>query len=97
LHRLIQERSQLAPEDYTLFFVSGEGRALPSSRPGDDIEEMSGYVLDRQGKVTFFWFGWDEAKQAPALTEWRAAEVAPHWSRSAEYRRARKRMNLPCA
>jgi hypothetical protein len=94
LHRLIQARTELAPEDYTLFFVTEEGRALPNSRPGDDVEEMSGYVLAHAGDIYFFWFGWDVGTQQPALTEWRPADPAPHWRHSAEYRRARERLQL---
>lgn len=97
LHQLIREKDGLATDGYTLFFVTGEGRNLPISRPGDDVEEMSGYVLDQQGRVFFFWFGWDPAREAPALIRWRRAEPQPHWEQSAEYRRARERMQLPCA
>ena len=97
LHQLIQARSGLLPDRYTLFFVSGEGRALPGRRADGDLEEMSGYVLDDQGHVYFFWFGWDVASQEPALTEWRPTTPASHWLRSAEYRRARERLGLPCS
>jgi hypothetical protein len=64
------------------------------SEPGDEVEESSGYVLDRDGVVHFFWFGWDPARGAPILTEWEREEPQPHWKELAEYRQARERLHL---
>src|SRR5581483_3191013 len=38
LHQLLRERSGLAADEYTLFFVRGEGRALPNSRPATTLK-----------------------------------------------------------
>jgi hypothetical protein len=93
LHGLIRQRG-LRADEYTLFFVSGEGQYLPISQPDKEVEETSGYVLNRQGHVFSFWFGWDRHVRAPALTEWEPVEPEPHWRQSAEYRRARERLGL---
>ena len=96
LHELLQAKG-FRPGDYALFFTVGEGLALPDSKPGDDVEEASGCVLDRQGRVFRFWLGWDEQAQAPALVEWEQVQPQAHWLRSAEYRRALEKMGLPAA
>jgi hypothetical protein len=96
LHGLIRQRGPRADE-YTLFLVTGEGQYLPTSQPDDEVEETSGYVLDRQGRVFSFWFAWDDQAKAPALTEWEPVAPEPHWWQSAEYRRARERLELPPA
>ena len=96
LEALIQAKG-LAAGDYAHFFHTGEGRALPISKPGDDVEEQSGYVLDRQGRVFYYWFGWDRRKKAAALTTWQQVQPQEHWLRSAEYRRALEKMGLPVA
>jgi hypothetical protein len=82
LDHLIEERVQ---HRYELFFVTGEGKALP-----DDLEETSGYVLDETGRVFSFWVDWDESRSAPTLTEWEQVEAEPHWTKDPEYRRARE-------
>ena len=87
----------MSEDDYALFFVTGEGRYLPISVSGDEVEETSGYVLDRQGRVFSFWLGWDAQAKVPALTEWAPAEPEAHWRRSAEYRRACARVGLPAS
>jgi hypothetical protein len=74
--------------------VSGEGHFLPISRPGDEVEESSGYVLDRAGRVFFFWFGWDPARGEPTLRRWRLVTPQPDWEDDLEYRRALERMRL---
>ena len=66
------ERRGLRPGEYAYFFVNGEGRFLPIGEPGDEVEEASGYVLDRAGRVYFFWFGWDAVRGEPALRRWRS-------------------------
>ncbi|MGH2459040.1 MAG: hypothetical protein ACRDIY_09265 [Chloroflexota bacterium] len=90
LHALIEERG-LLPGHYTLFFVTGEGRYLPST---PEIEETSGCVLDDRGRVFGFWLGWDPLARRPALTEWEEETPEPAWSSVAEYQRARQRLGL---
>jgi hypothetical protein len=93
LDELIQQR-HLAAGQYALFFVSGEGNELPISRPGDEVEESSGYVLANDGRVYFFWFGWDAANQVPALTQWEEVTPEADWSQDEEYREARAQVGL---
>ncbi|MBI4493275.1 MAG: hypothetical protein HY690_10855 [Chloroflexi bacterium] len=94
LHGLLQ-RQGLKEGDYALFFVTGEGEFLPVGTPDDPVEESSGYVLDKQGHVFSFWFGWDPVKKEAGLTEWQEVRPEPHWLGSAEYRRAREQVGLP--
>jgi hypothetical protein len=98
LDQLIRQRLTAAGystgQEYALFFVTGEGHALPSTTPGEDIEETSGYVMAPDGHVFFFWLGWDALHQAPALTQWAEEAPAPSWIEEPEYRRARERLGL---
>jgi hypothetical protein len=80
---------------YALFFTTGDGLALPNSKPGDDVEATSGYVLDRAGRIFFFQLGWSTAAQAPALTVWQQMPPEPDWTDDPEYRQARERVGLP--
>ena len=91
------QKQGLRAGDYAYCFVTGEGRLLPISEPEDEIDEASGYVLTRTGDIYFFWFWWDPEREAPGLIRWRRAEPQPHWEESAEYRRARERLGLPCS
>ena len=84
----------LRPGEYTYFFVGGEGCFLPLGEPGDEVEESSGYVLDHEGRVYFFWFGWDPVGQTPALVEWEQHTPEPSWEHDPEYQRARERLHL---
>ncbi len=84
LEELLKERG-FAPGDYALFLTTDEGRYLPSSTSEDEVEEISGYLVDRSGNHYLFWLGWDPEKQAPALTHWDAVEPQPHWRQSGEY------------
>jgi hypothetical protein len=88
------EAQGFAPGEYAYFFMGGEGIPLPISEPGDEVEELSGYVLDRAGNVYSFWFGWDPTTNAPVLTEWERQEPDPSWAEDDEYRRARERLGL---
>ena len=110
LHRAEQQRHLLdqliaaklnakqgTSERYALFFVTGDGMALPSSTSGDDIEQMSGFVVDGRGCIFAFELGWDAALPAPALVMWEQVEPDPSWSQSAEYHRALEQVGLPVA
>jgi hypothetical protein len=94
LHRLIQEQG-VDDGAYALCFTNRDGLALPNSKPGDDVEATSGYVLDRAGRVFFFQLGWSTAAQAPALTAWEQVPPEPDWADDPEYRHARERVGLP--
>ncbi len=87
LERLVLEHG--IPERHAFFFETGEGKALP-----DKTEELSGYVVDVEGKVHFFWLGWDENRQAKALTTWKQVTPDPRWLESVEYRQALETVGL---
>lgn len=87
LDRLVREQIH---EDYAYFFVTGEGEFMDGG-----IEQASGCVIDRQGRIFSFWLGWNDRQRAIALTEWDEVDPEPRWDRSAEYRRARERVGLP--
>jgi hypothetical protein len=93
LEELIAERG-LQADQYALFFVTGEGSYLPTGAP-DSIEESSGYVLDRRGRVHSFWLAWDAVQRRPALTAWEEVEPEASWETVREYRDARRRLGLP--
>lgn len=82
--------------EYALFFVTGEGDYLPMDVP-DPVEEMSGYLLDRAGRVFAWWLAWDAEQGRPALTEWEQVGPEPDWREEAEYLDARRRLALPDA
>lgn len=93
LHTLIQAKG-LRPGEYALFDVTGEGTFLPISRPGEEVEEASGLVIDRRGRVFAFWLGWDVERQEPALIDWEEIPPEPRWQTDAEYQKARQRVGL---
>jgi hypothetical protein len=93
LHQLIQARG-LAPGDYSVFFATGDGVALPGSDPDEQFEASSGYVLDRSGQVHFYKFGWHPEAHRVDLIEWEPAAPQAHWQRSREYQRARAAVGL---
>ncbi len=93
LHALLKEK--LGSDEYALFYVTGEGRALPISTPGDDVEETSACAIHRSGRVFFFSLGWDGARGGPALTQWLSEKSAPEWDAEPECRQARQRVGHP--
>jgi hypothetical protein len=76
-------------QHYAYFFVSGEGTFWP-----DGTEESSGNVIDRTGRVFFFWTTWDYDRGEPAFRIWEEEQSEERWLRSGEYRRARKAVGL---
>ncbi len=93
LAELFAERG-LRKGDYALFFTSGDGELLPISEPGDEVEETSGYLLDRQGRAYWFHLGWDAERTRPALLHWDEVKTQPEWESSAEYREACKQIGV---
>lgn len=93
LNELIQGRG-FRPGEYALFGVAGEGTFLPISRPGEEVEEASGLVIDRRGRVFAFWLGWDVERQEPALIDWKEIAPEPRWHTDAEYQNARRQLGL---
>ena len=93
---LIQEKG-LRPGDYALFGVTGEGTLLPTSQPGEEIEEASGLLIDRAGRVFAFWLGLDAQRNEAALTDWEEISPEPQWGSDPEYQIARQNLGLPAA
>src|SRR5262245_54923032 len=92
LHRLIP-RQGLNDGQYALLFVTGEGPG-PSDAP---VEEASGYVMDKHGRIFSFWLGGEANKQKVALTEWQEVQAEPHWAAHPEYRHTRAGLGLSAA
>jgi hypothetical protein len=86
LLRLIEAK---IPERFATFGGSSEGLLMP-----DGTEEVSGFVIDEQGRVFFFWMDWDRRMKAPALGTWKQVDPEPHWAESREYQRARAAVGL---
>ncbi len=95
LDRLIRQKHDIGARPYALFFVTGEGKRLPATRPNERLEQASGYVIESGGHVFAFWLGWDAQTQQPALTRWREVEPRPEWASDEEYREARAEVGLP--
>ncbi|HZR97250.1 MAG TPA: hypothetical protein VFE37_01005 [Chloroflexota bacterium] len=95
LDRLIRQQPQIGPKRYGLFWVTGEGRYLPSPSGADRIEQTSGYVVAAPGTVFAFWLGWDADQQQPALTRWRRVSPGADWASDPEYQEARAEAGLP--
>jgi hypothetical protein len=75
---------------YALFHEVGEGQRFP-----DGSEEMSGGVVDEQGRVYTFWTGWDDEHGRATFTTWERIEPEPALAKSREYRDARAMVGLP--
>lgn len=94
LNELIQEKGY-SPEDYAIFFSTGEGILLPTSFGDGELEMASGNIIDRAGRVFSWLLGWDERRGAPALIEWEQVTPEPAWANDAEYVSARHKVGLP--
>ena len=92
LDEVIVERG-IRPGDYALFFTTGEGEYLPIDGP-DPIEETSGYLVDRLGRVFAWGLGWDADRRRPALVDWEQVEPDPDWSKAPEYVEARRHVGV---
>jgi hypothetical protein len=97
LDYLVQHQRGLAASDYAFFWVSQEGKGLPGAWRDEVVEEMSGYLVDRQGQVAFFWMGWDATAQAPSLTRWIPVTPKAEWIDDPEYSSARQQVGLNSA
>ena len=81
LDRLLAERGI---DRYGLFLLSSENLFTP-----DGYEEMSGFVVNGDGHVFFFWTSWDDVGQRVAFETWRVVEPKVEWESSEEYQAAR--------
>jgi hypothetical protein len=93
VNELIQQKG-LALGDYALFFVSGEGTYLRDGSLVEQIEEASGFVIDRHGRVFSFWLGEDQQAGRPALTQWEEVTPESFWDEVPEYQEARASLGL---
>jgi hypothetical protein len=71
LDKLIRERGVAR---YGLFSLTTEGKSLP-----DGSESASGYLIDADNRVFFFWLDWDEKQRHITFTEWKQVELEPDW------------------
>ena len=72
-----------------IFLMSGEGRYTP-----DGFEETSGFVVDAQEQVFFFWTGWNEAHGQTEFRTWQPVPAEADWQDDEEYVAARKAAGL---
>jgi hypothetical protein len=79
-------------ERFVLFGVTGEGREMPNG-----IEEASGYALTPDGRVHFFWTGWDAERGQEIIRTWEEATPDEAWDDDDEYLAARQRLGLRVA
>jgi hypothetical protein len=79
---------------YAYFWLTGEGKDLPTSDGGERIESTSGYVVDSRDRIFAFWLGWDSKHSRPALVRWRAVRAQPDWADDEEYLEARRLVGL---
>jgi len=84
LHRLVRGRGL---SRYAVFGVVGEGREMPNG-----LEEASGYVLEPDGRVHFFWTGWDANRGEATMHTWEEATPDEAWDDDDEYLAARRRL-----
>jgi len=76
-------------ERFAFYLVVGEGKELPNGE-GD----ASGYVVNEDGRVFFFWIGWDDERNTEILEIWREEEPGPDWLEHEPYRQAREAVGL---
>jgi hypothetical protein len=74
---------------YATFHEVNEGTPFP-----DGTEDLSGNVIDDQGRVFFFWTMWDIERGRPTFETWRPVTPAPDWNASPEYQQARRAVGL---
>ena len=75
---------------HATFFDVGEGEEIP-----DGTESTSGFVIDAEGRVYFFWTDWDADRGGPTFGTWRRVDPPPDaWLESEEYRAARVSVGL---
>lgn len=81
LANLIRERGV---RRYGLFSVTTEGKALP-----DGSEAASGYVVDDNDRIFFFWLDWDAEQGRVVFTDWDQVQPESTWEDDREYQEAR--------
>jgi hypothetical protein len=88
IDRLLAERGV---GRHALFLTQHEGLTLPGG-----LEAVSGFVLDRHGRVHGFWLAWDHEGQRLTLAPfYPVAEPDKEFGKDVEYRAARRALGLP--
>jgi len=77
------------PGPFAIFDATVEGRIYPNG-----VEEKSGLVLNEDGRIWFFWTGWDEKRQAVTIRHWDEEPITPLLTSGREYERARRELGL---
>jgi hypothetical protein len=74
---------------FAIFWDVGEGTMFP-----DGTEDMSGHVIDEQGRIYIFWTEWDASRNRPMFGTWKQIEGKLSNETATEYRRAREAVGL---
>jgi hypothetical protein len=74
---------------FAVFDTTVEGRIYPNG-----VDEVSGSVLNDDGRIWFFWTDWDENRQAVTLRHWEEEPMTPLLTSGREYARARRELGL---
>src|SRR6266571_2706387 len=86
LDELIRKRGI---QQYGLFSVTTEGKQLP-----DGSESASGFLIDGESRVFFFWLDWDDRLRHIVFTDWKQVKAEPEWEGDEEYQAARRAAGL---
>ena len=74
---------------FAIFDICVEGRIYPNG-----FDEVSGSVLNEDGRIWFFWTGWDDERQAVTIRHWDEEPITPLLTSGPEYERARRELGL---
>jgi len=74
---------------FALFGASEEGLIYPNG-----VDEVSGLVLNEQGRLWSFWTGWGDERQAVRIDSWDEGPITPVLTSGHEYQRARHELGL---
>jgi hypothetical protein len=75
---------------HALFLTQREGVTLPG-----DLESVSGFVLDHQGRVHGFWLAWDDTRGRLTLAPFYPVDNPDaEFGEDAEYQAARRDLGL---
>lgn len=70
---------------YAIWFAAEEGIEMPNGE-----EEMSGTLVNEDGRVFSFWTGWDETAARVVFTKWKKVKPRAEWMERRAYRQARE-------
>jgi len=74
---------------FALYDTCVEGRVYPNG-----VDEVSGFVLNEDGRIWFFWTGWDDERQVVTIRHWDEEPITPLLTSGREYDRARRELGF---